>query len=392
MKSLSTFIFFFLLSLVVTAQNKSLVYTSDIDHFWMAYDSAKTTNDTLKQKDFYQRLYVDQASDGLKEFMRVRNYSAPLYVKLINQYPKFWASIRKNTLSVKEQVPAIEKSLVQFKSIYPELRPAHIYFTVGGLRSGGTTTGDKVLVGTEIATADSLIDASELSTWLQNAFKTQKAGNLVDLNVHEYVHTQQKDLDGGSLLGQSLAEGCADFVAALVTGDAQNSPYTQYGLAHESELKARFKLFMLSSTMNEWLYNGGSGTAHPDLGYFMGYRICEAYYQKTKNKKAAVKTMIELDYSNPEVALDFLQRSGYYAEALDKTKLMGDFESKRPSITSRLPVLKDPTDSVSAATTEMTFYFSEVMGKGFSISRSADKAVQYPIAGVIGWGDDHRSF
>src|ERR1700744_1057641 len=178
MKFLPAFSLFLLLALFSAGQSKQLVYTSDIDHFWTAYDSVKTTGDTLRQQKFIQQLYIDPASDGLKEFMRVRNYNAPLYVKLINKYPKFWQSIRRNTLNVKNQVPAIEKSLANFKALYPGLRTAQIYFTIGGLRSGGTTPGDKVLVGPEIAAADSSTDASELSSWLHNAFKTQKAENL----------------------------------------------------------------------------------------------------------------------------------------------------------------------------------------------------------------------
>src|ERR1700743_76605 len=105
MKLLPAFPFFLLLAFTGYAQNKQLVFATDIDHFWTAYDSVKTTGDTLRQQKFIQQLYIDPASDGLKEFMRVRNYNAPLYVKLINKYPRFWQSIRRNTLNVKAQVP-----------------------------------------------------------------------------------------------------------------------------------------------------------------------------------------------------------------------------------------------------------------------------------------------
>ena len=389
MKQLSTFILSIFLCTAAFCQSKTgLVFTSDIDHFWVAYDSAKTTSDTLKQQQFIQKLYVDKASDGLKEFMRVRNYSASLYVKLINKYPKFWASIRSNTLQVKTQTVAIEKSLQHFKELYPEMHPSKMYFTVGGLRSGGTTIGDMVLVGAEIAAADKNTDASELSDWLRNAFKTQNAGNLVDLNVHEYVHTQQGDI-GGTLLGQALGEGCADFIAELVTGIKNSSPYQQYGREHEAELKVKFKQFMLSSAMNEWLYNGGSGTAHPDLGYFMGYRICEAFYKHAADKRLAIKTMIELDYGNMQTALDFLEKSKYYTEPINKDELIKSFEAKQPEIIGTMPSVKD---SIDASATTITFKFSAPMGKGYSISRSDYKSIGYPITGITGWADDHLSF
>jgi len=89
MKLFAALTFFLLLYLNASAQDKQLVYTADIDHFQTAYDSAKTTSDTLKQQQFFQRVYVDRASDGLKKFMRDRDYSAQLYIQLLSNYPKF---------------------------------------------------------------------------------------------------------------------------------------------------------------------------------------------------------------------------------------------------------------------------------------------------------------
>ena len=89
MKLFAALTIFLLLYLNASAQDKQLVYTADIDHFRTAYDSAETTSDTLKQQQFFQRVYVDRASDGLKEFMQDRDYSAQLYIQLLSKYPKF---------------------------------------------------------------------------------------------------------------------------------------------------------------------------------------------------------------------------------------------------------------------------------------------------------------
>jgi len=42
--------------------------------------------------------------------------------------------------------------------------------------------------------------------------------------------------------------------------------------------------------MSQWLYGGADeATGRPaDLGYFMGFRICQAYYQQAKDKKQAI--------------------------------------------------------------------------------------------------------
>ena len=176
MKYIYLLAFAFCFPLLIQAQqhNFKIVYTDDIDRYWQAYDSVVTTIDTAKQIDLMQRLYVDKGTPGLKAFMKARDYNAKLWVTLIHKYPKFWKSIRSNTLSIKNQVPAITKSIDNFRKLYPEMRPAKMYFTVGGLRSGGTTTDDMVLVGTEIATADKNTEASELGDWLKNVFKDQQ--------------------------------------------------------------------------------------------------------------------------------------------------------------------------------------------------------------------------
>jgi hypothetical protein len=41
--------------------------------------------------------------------------------------------------------------------------------------------------------------------------------------------------------------------------------------------------------------------APPDLGYYMGYKICQSYYQIHSDKQEALKTIIEME--SPEQIL-----------------------------------------------------------------------------------------
>ena len=52
-----------------------------------------------------------------------------------------------------------------------------------------------------------------------------------------------------------------------------------------------------------------------DLGYFMGYKICQAYYNNASDKKRAIKEIIEWDLSTEEKAKDFLLKSNYVPKA-----------------------------------------------------------------------------
>lgn len=311
-KLIPLFLLLFSFAFASPAQDTPKVFTSDIDNFWIAYDSVQTTSDTLKQINFIQTLYIDKGTRGLKAFMVARNYNAKLWVALIRKYPKFWNSIRPNTLTVKSYAAEIEKSIVRFKELYPDLKEAKMYFTVGGLRSGGTTMNDMVLIGSEIATGNASTDVSEFTNnWLEGVFKNQQADNLVVLNIHEYVHTQQKG-EPKNLLGQAIKEGACDFIMELVVGKPLQNNYIIYGKEHETILKEEFKTEMLSNNYSNWLYNGSNAKTVADLGYFMGYTICRSYYNNATDKKKAVREIIELNYSDTTAVEDFLNRSKYY--------------------------------------------------------------------------------
>lgn len=367
------------------------VFTQDIDNFWIAYDSVKSTKDSILQAHFVQTLYVDKSTPGLKSFMKARNYSTALYVKLINQYPEFWASIRSNTLSAKNKTKEIEASIAKLKILYPEVKSAKMYFTIGGLRSGGTTKDSMVLIGAEIATGDSTINVSEFpNKWLAGVFREQSSDNLVSLNVHEYIHTQQNG-ESNNLLAQAIAEGSCDFMAELVIGKPLQRNYITYGIQHKQELKEEFKKDMFTNAYDKWLYNGGNAKTVADLGYFMGYDICRSYYANAKNKKQAIKEIIELNYSDTSAVEMFLKKSKYYIGPLDKEQLLQSFREKQPQILSIEPFNNGDT-LVDTSLKQIIIVFSKPMGKGYSIEYGDSGKDLYPITGVAGFLEDKTRF
>jgi len=48
----------------------------------------------------------------------------------------------------------INKGIGQLRTLYPDLRPARLYFTVGVFKTGGTTLDSLVLIGSEISMVD----------------------------------------------------------------------------------------------------------------------------------------------------------------------------------------------------------------------------------------------
>lgn len=374
---------------------KQKVFFSDIDNFWVAYDSIRTTTDSLRQLRYIEELYIAKGTPGLKAFMEVREYSGPEWVSLIRRYPKYWNSLRPHTQAAKASARAFDPYLRKLKRLYPALRPAAIYFTIGGLRSGGTVKDSMVLIGAELATGSAVVDVSEFpaarQAFLTRFYKTEPYQHIVPLNVHEYVHTQQKG-SGNTLLGQAMVEGICDLAAELIMKQSVPFPYRTYGPAHEAELKQKFKAQMFAPYYNNWFYNQVSDDPNHvgDLGYYMGYAICKSYYERAKNKKQAIRELIELDYTNDEAVEAMLQKAQYYAEPINKAQVLQAYENDRPTVVAVTPAIS-PDGYLDASVKEIRVVFSQPMGRTTNTDFGPGGKEEWPIAGKSSFSADKRA-
>jgi uncharacterized protein YjaZ len=132
--------------------------------------------------------------------------------------------------------------------------------------------------------------------------------------AHELIHYQQPSDSGvTTLLGRAFREGSADFLGELISGGLINQIQREYGDAHEAELWREFSAAMHGQDVSKWMYQADKAGDRPaDLGYYMGYRIAKAYYERAKDKKAAVKRILR------ETDVEALLRDSGYAEAMEK--------------------------------------------------------------------------
>jgi len=285
----------FCLPLYCRAQH---VFKTDLDHFWAMRDSVLATADTARQLDIVNRLYIAKASDGLKAFMRNKDDLAGQWLRLIRAAPAFWDSLRMRMPEIGRAVFTLEKQVRRFQRLYPDLQPAQTYFLVGLQHQGGTIRGNLSLLGVEVVLSD----------------PAMKGDQLVRMGIHEYTHTQQKrpDFQKIDVLTSSVREGACDFVSELVTGIPVKTPYMVYGSKHERDVWVSFQKEMHTRNNDNWV-STGNNPALPasDLGYFVGYQICKTYYNKTADRKAALKAIIELDYGDSGKVDAFLKASGY---------------------------------------------------------------------------------
>lgn len=298
-------------------ENKKNVQTIDIDHFWEAYDQLKNCKTFADSTNSFQKRYLDRATDGLLDFIQVRDFTAEKFVVLVAKYPKFYGSIRKNTYQTKKAEVVIDSVFLEFKKLYPNFKPFKVCFAMGILNTGGTVSNNFVLIGAEVTTSTDDVDLSEFGG---NEYSKNLSGKgdivqkIKGMISHECVHTQQKRPTNADikceLLYRVMREGFCDFIGTLVTGNKLGGNH-EYGDKNEKQLWTTLKNELCNENTGNWLYNYSTVKDKPaDLGYYIGYKIAEEYYKNAVDKKQAVVDIIEM--TDP---IKFLALSNYDQKA-----------------------------------------------------------------------------
>ncbi|MEL7162511.1 MAG: hypothetical protein AAFN92_17265, partial [Bacteroidota bacterium] len=272
------------------------VETADVHRYWEAYDRIVATSDTAEKRHLLRTLFLDPASNGQRRLQEARNYTEDEYLANIASYPKFWASVRENTLRADELGERIAAGVADLQEIYACPQPGHFYFGIGAFRTGGTAVDSFVLIGSESALTDSTVVTDEFPDGVRAFRKAYYATNPIDraykLFVHEYVHTQQHPIPG-NLLYQCLYEGIAEFVCCLATGEEPDVA-VRFGRENRDSVRAVFQQEMFhEGKRSKWLWSNAPNVFEQrDLGYYVGYAMSEGYYEKATDKREAIRTLV----------------------------------------------------------------------------------------------------
>lgn len=364
--------------------NSQTIIKTDVDNFWIAYDSIKKI-ETNKIENF-KKLYIDKGSEGLKSFMKMKKFDENNYVEFFDKYPKFWNSIRQNTLISDKKIKKVNKSLQNFKKLYSNNSKGNIYYTIGSLKSGGTPDNENLILGLEIVTGNQNTDTSEFENdYLKTLFKNSGKNQLEHVTVHEFVHTFQKNGEV-NVLSKSIKEGSCDFIAELSTKQKYNSSYKDFWYQNYEKVKSDFKKEMLTQNFENWVFNRGK-TENPDLGYFVGYEISKKYYENSKNKKQAIKNIIELDFNDENVVLDFLSKSQYFGQNINIVQLKLEFKNNQPKV---LKILEfgNGSQNVNPDLKKIQMVFSKPMNHKVSINFSKNGKEHFPLKNIVGFNED----
>ncbi len=262
-------------------------HTEDIDNFWETFDESYPE---LKAKDF-QKNYINKGSLGLKGFLKHRIKNGKNLSKIVRNNLAHYQSIREGSLSIAERKDEFYEAFRKFKTLYPKAMFPDVYFVIGAKNSGGTVFANGIIIGAEMFG------------------KSKGTTSAIDLDyltkvvTHESVHFQQNYPLDKSLLAQSIKEGSADFVTELISG---KQVVNKYGEEHEKELWQEFQQKMNGNNYIDWLYYNKDKSRPNDLGYWIGYKISKAYFDKRDDKKQAIDEILNIqDFKK------FLKESGY---------------------------------------------------------------------------------
>jgi hypothetical protein len=282
---------------------KAQLITTDVHNFWQAYDQVQ--KDTSQRSQIYRDSYLAKATPGLQDYYEYKIRSLNNLVKTHRKMPQFYASIRPNTLTVDKQKKQMVDSFVKFKSLYPDAKFPDVYFVIGCFSSGGTSTNNGLIIGLDQNCRTDAIPTSELTLWQKNNFSN--LDGLPYIVAHELIHFQQDHLaQDTTLLRAALVEGMADFLGELIAGKTANPRLAAFAKGREKQIWADFKKEMYLKRASNWIANSNQETAEKpaDLGYWVGYVICKAYYDEAADKKQAVHDILHIkDYNK------FLEKS-----------------------------------------------------------------------------------
>jgi uncharacterized protein YjaZ len=263
----------------------AIIITADIDNFWASFDMLES----YKGNPF-EEFYVKRGSDGVKNFLNDnRIVNADTLRATVLRRKQDYINIRKNTLEVKTIEKQCRSTYYALKYLYPKTIFPPLYFVIGRFNTGGLSIPSMQIIGTEMNSPE----------------------NIPFIVAHELVHAQQNiPYKYKILLEQCIIEGSADFIGELISGKVSSRAAYEYAIGKDKLLWEDFlKDMNLGENDNfaNWLYAGDRKDERPaDMGYYIGYVITKAYYNKAKDKRKAIEEIL-----NIKDCKQFLADSGY---------------------------------------------------------------------------------
>lgn len=260
------------------------ILTEDVDRFFRVYEAGagRPTADQI------QREYLDRGTAGLRHLMRVRKVTGERIAQAIVTEPELYIGARSCLPVLPRVRPRLERSFERLLELYPAAqRPPVTILVSRGRPLALAGPGDGVQVALE----------GMCSAAAARVLDRDVDDRFVHVIAHEYIHSQQApalaSIDDLTVLQRSLLEGIAEFAGELISGGLAHVGVAHAARGRETEIETRFAAAIDSKDLSEWVDNT-TATEVGQLGYWVGYRIAKAYYRNARDKRAAIREMIEM--------------------------------------------------------------------------------------------------
>ena len=274
-----------------TDPNKAEVVTTDVAHFWQAFDDAVKVP-AAQRVEIYRKEYFDRASQGLKDFDQQRHVTPESLAAHVEQHRAEYTKLRPYINQVVDQKPVIQAAFRKLAALYPGIKlPAHAYFVVGPQHGAGMNSPNGIILAADVF-------ATPPGTPYE--YTRVRPVYVPFAAVHETIHFNQayETGDKSTLLQQVINEGTADFITSLVIQQPDVRQMTdrwRYGCPHERALYAQFVKQQNKVETSPWLFDHHPATGWPpDMGYWLGYRIAQTYYHGAADKHAALTSLLDV--------------------------------------------------------------------------------------------------
>lgn len=273
-----------------------VVHTEDVTLFYQVYDAAggHPTADQI------QHDYIDKGSDGLRSFLKQRRTTAARIVQAIADHPQIYADARKCLAVLPRAKARVSAALTKLGMLYPEAQFPPVTVAIGRGKPVAIADESGVMIGLESLCA---------VTWMSPSLENR----VTYVIAHEYTHVQQAlaspafyNIDKPTVLDAALIEGAAEFMGILTSGGTSYAYFAKATAGREKQIETAFVPDEDKTELSAWFFNG-TLEKPGDMGYWVGRRIVQSYYEHAADKRAAIRDIIEMKDAHA-----FLARSGWY--------------------------------------------------------------------------------
>ncbi|WP_109260763.1 hypothetical protein [Hyphobacterium indicum] len=259
--------------------------------------------------------YVDEASPAFHAFAERYGTTAESIAAAFEARPNYYRTLPSLEAYIMSREGELNAAIERLSSTAPAGQVAPIFFLVADQTAGGTPVrvngpdGPAVHIAIAID-AIALTDETDLSEFPNGTGGRARASDLPQVAVHEDAHVLQMwsqggienylsiyNPDNGNMLAVAVREGCAEYVTYLASGWRLGDRHI-YGEANELALWSEFEAVMDAPPFSAPGWFSGRHPDHTDwpaqIGYWMGFRICEHHHQSAANPDAAIHDLFTL--------------------------------------------------------------------------------------------------